>query len=41
MSVDLELIEGVEDAQVVVQSEEFVERSAGCGGGQVRTLTLL
>jgi hypothetical protein len=40
LSFDLELVQDAQDAELVMQSEKLVERAAGGGRGQVRTLAV-
>jgi hypothetical protein len=40
LALGLGLVQDGEDAQLVVQGEEFVEGAAGGGGGQVGALAL-
>jgi hypothetical protein len=40
LPLDVELVQGRQDAELVVQGEEFVEGAAGGGGGQVGALAL-
>ena len=40
LTLDLELVQDAQDAELVMQGQKLVERAAGRGGGQVRTLAL-
>jgi hypothetical protein len=40
LTLHLELVQDAQDAELVMQGEKLVERAAGCGRGQVRTLAL-